>query len=71
MAALIREPPRGGSPARRISLRSSVDELDVSAIAHASGGGGHRQAAGFASDDSVEEITAFLVREFRAAAARA
>jgi phosphoesterase RecJ-like protein len=71
MAALIREPPRGGSPARRVSLRSSVDELDVSAIAHAGGGGGHRQAAGFASDDSVEEITAFLVTEFRAAAARA
>jgi len=70
MAALIREPPRGGSPARRISLRSSVDELDVSAIARESGGGGHRQAAGFASDDSIEEITAFLVRGFRAAAAR-
>ncbi|HET9215242.1 MAG TPA: bifunctional oligoribonuclease/PAP phosphatase NrnA, partial [Gaiellaceae bacterium] len=30
MAALIREPPRGGSPARRISLRASHDELDVS-----------------------------------------
>ena len=26
MAALIREPPRGGTPARRISLRSSLDE---------------------------------------------
>src|SRR6266496_1541864 len=32
MAALIREPPRKG-PARRISLRASNDELDVSAIA--------------------------------------
>src|SRR5262245_13596948 len=64
MAALIREPPRGGSPARRVSLRSSVDELDVSAIAHRAGGGGHRQAAGFSSDDSIEEITAFIVREF-------
>jgi phosphoesterase RecJ-like protein len=71
MAALIREPPRGGSPARRISLRSSVDELDVSAIARAGGGGGHRQAAGFASDDSIEDVTAFLVRELHAAAARA
>src|SRR5262245_19996929 len=50
MAALIREPPRGGSPARRVSLRSSLDELDVSAIAHRAGGGGHRQAAGFSSD---------------------
>jgi bifunctional oligoribonuclease and PAP phosphatase NrnA len=64
MAALIREPPRGGSPARRISLRASTDELDVSAIARKSGGGGHRQAAGFSSDDPVEEITAFLRREF-------
>src|SRR4051795_12852219 len=56
MAALIREPPRSGGPARRVSLRASNDELDVSAIARKSGGGGHRQAAGFSSDDSVEEI---------------
>lgn len=68
MAALIREPPRGGSPERRVSLRASHDELDVSAIARASGGGGHRQAAGFSSDASIEEITAFLRREFAAAA---
>jgi phosphoesterase RecJ-like protein len=71
MAALIREPPRGGSPARRISLRASHDEIDVSAIARASGGGGHRQAAGFSSDASIEEITNFLRREFIAAAAAA
>ena len=64
MAALIREPPRGGSPARRISLRASHDELDVSAIARKSGGGGHPQAAGFSSDDSIAEITAFLVQAF-------
>jgi len=64
MAALIREPPRGGSPARRVSLRASHDELDVSAIARKSGGGGHRQAAGFSSDASIEEITAFILREF-------
>jgi phosphoesterase RecJ-like protein len=67
MAALIREPPRGGSPARRVSLRASHDELDVSAIARASGGGGHRQAAGFSTDDTIEAITAFLRREFAAA----
>ena len=71
MAALIREPPRGGSPERRISLRASHDELDVSAIARASGGGGHRQAAGFSSDESIEEITAFLQREFAAASSSA
>src|SRR6187401_3186739 len=68
MAAMIREPPRRDGPARRVSLRASSDELDVSAIARKSGGGGHRQAAGFSSDASVEEITDFIHREFRAAA---
>ena len=65
MAALIREPRDGP---RRISLRASNDELDVSAIARKSGGGGHRQAAGFSSDDSIEEITEFIQREFLASA---
>ena len=65
MAALIREPPRGDAPARRVSLRASADELDVSKIARASGdGGGHRQAAGFSSSDSIEEITEFIRSEF-------
>src|SRR5919204_1257888 len=32
MAVLIREPPRQEGPTRRVSLRASVDELDVSAI---------------------------------------
>jgi phosphoesterase RecJ-like protein len=68
MAALIREPPRSDGPARKVSLRASTDELDVSAIARKSGGGGHRQAAGFSSDDSIDEITAFLEREFAASA---
>jgi phosphoesterase RecJ-like protein len=67
MAVLIREPPRSDGPTRRISLRSSVDELDVSAIARKSGGGGHRQAAGFSSEASIDEITEFVRREFAAA----
>jgi phosphoesterase RecJ-like protein len=66
MAALIREPPRGDGPERRISLRASADEIDVSRIARASGGGGHRQAAGFSSDDSIDEITEFIRKEFAA-----
>jgi phosphoesterase RecJ-like protein len=66
LAVFIREPPRGDGPTHRISLRSSVDELDVSKIARASGGGGHRQEAGFSSDDSVDAITAFVRREFAA-----
>jgi bifunctional oligoribonuclease and PAP phosphatase NrnA len=64
MVALIREPPRDEGPARRISLRSSHDEVDVSAIARLRGGGGHRQAAGFSSEESIDEIIEFLQREF-------
>jgi bifunctional oligoribonuclease and PAP phosphatase NrnA len=67
MAVLIREPPRSGGPLRRVSLRASHDELDVSAIARKSDGGGHRQAAGFSSEASIEEITDFVRREFAAA----
>jgi phosphoesterase RecJ-like protein len=67
MAVLIREPPRSDGPTRRVSLRASVDELDVSAIARKLGGGGHRQAAGFSSEASIEDITSFVVREFAAA----
>jgi phosphoesterase RecJ-like protein len=63
VSALIREPPRDDAPARKVSLRSSIDEVDVSAIARKSGGGGHREAAGFSSDLSVDEITSFIVRE--------
>jgi phosphoesterase RecJ-like protein len=64
LVALIREPPRNEGPARRISLRSSHDEVDVSAIARASGGGGHRQAAGFSSELPIGEIIEFIRREF-------
>jgi bifunctional oligoribonuclease and PAP phosphatase NrnA len=66
VSALIREPPRDGGPARKVSLRSSVDEIDVSAIARKSQGGGHRAAAGFSSDLTVEELTDFIVREVAA-----
>jgi phosphoesterase RecJ-like protein len=64
MAVLIREPPRVDGPTHRVSLRSSVDELDVSPIARLFGGGGHRQAAGFSSELSGDEITEIVVREF-------
>jgi bifunctional oligoribonuclease and PAP phosphatase NrnA len=68
MAALIREPPRDDT-VRRVSLRASNDELDVSEIARRSGqGGGHRQAAGFSTEQSIDEIVETLRREFAAAA---
>jgi phosphoesterase RecJ-like protein len=66
LAVLIREPPRKTGPARKVSLRASVDELDVSAIARRFDGGGHRQAAGFSSDASVEEITELVRQGFLA-----
>ena len=66
LAALIREPPTANGPTHRISLRTTEADLDVSAIARLSGGGGHRQAAGFSSEASIEEITEFIRREFLA-----
>jgi phosphoesterase RecJ-like protein len=72
MAALIREPPAPGRPARRVSLRSSSDELDVSAIARASGdGGGHRQAAGFSSELEIPQIVEFIRERYLDARAAA
>ncbi len=71
MAATIREPPEPADADRRISMRAASDELDVSAIARKRGGGGHRQAAGFSTPESIDEIKAFLRGEFVLAAARA
>lgn len=56
VAALVKE--QRGDPRVRVSLRSTG--ADVSALAAKRGGGGHRQAAGFSSDDSPEEVTAWL-----------
>jgi phosphoesterase RecJ-like protein len=66
VVALIREPPTQNGPTRRVSLRTRGEGIDVSAIARKSGGGGHRQAAGFSSEESVDEIVAFIRREFLA-----
>jgi bifunctional oligoribonuclease and PAP phosphatase NrnA len=71
VAALIREPPRGNGPLHRVSLRASVDEIDVSVIARKSNGGGHPQAAGFSSELALDDLKRFIVEEFERAAARA
>jgi phosphoesterase RecJ-like protein len=71
LAVLIREPRDDGRAAHRASLRSSIDELDVSAIARTFGGGGHRQAAGFSSDASVDEIVELIRKGFLAQRAAA
>ena len=59
VAALVKEQSRG--PRVRVSLRS--DSCDVSEVAALSGGGGHRLAAGFSSDDGPEEVTTWLSSE--------
>jgi len=56
LAVLIREQLNQGTHAHKGSLRSSIDELDVSVIARRFGGGGHRQAAGFSTDLPLEAI---------------
>ena len=65
VAALIRErtSDTDGDRARKVSLRASDDRVDVSAIARAQGGGGHRQAAGFSTSMSWDEVVAFLREE--------
>jgi phosphoesterase RecJ-like protein len=50
-----------GAPSRRkVSLRATDDRVDVSAIARALGGGGHRRAAGFSTDLEFGELVSFL-----------
>jgi len=71
LAVLIREIPRDGGPTHKGSLRASVDELDVSMIARLFGGGGHRQAAGFSSEQSIDEITETIRQGFLAQRAAA
>jgi phosphoesterase RecJ-like protein len=51
---------------RKVSLRSSDDRVDVSAICRKQGGGGHPQAAGFTTTMEWDELVAFLRAEIAA-----
>ena len=65
VAALIRDRGSGsdGHRQRKVSLRASDDRVDVSRIARAQGGGGHRQAAGFTTSMDWDELVEFLQAE--------
>jgi phosphoesterase RecJ-like protein len=67
VAALAREltcdDRRGAS---KVSLRATDGAVDVSLIARAQGGGGHRQAAGFTTDMHPAELVTFLRNEVAA-----
>jgi bifunctional oligoribonuclease and PAP phosphatase NrnA len=61
VAALVRDRlGRGTAGLRKVSLRASDDRVDVSRIARVQGGGGHRQAAGFSTEMSWDQLVAFL-----------
>ena len=63
VAAVVRDLGDRGQAARKVSLRSSDGEADVSAIARKNGGGGHKRAAGFSTDLELDELIAFLCGE--------
>ena len=61
VAVLVRELSSGERKGQhKVSLRATDDDVDVSAIARAQGGGGHRRAAGFSTTLELDELIAFL-----------
>ena len=72
VAALVRDRVADGDgdgaarTTRKVSLRASDGRIDVSAIARAAGGGGHRAAAGFTTTLPWDELVAFLREQLSA-----
>ena len=72
VAALVRDRMTNGTAAgdgrrvRKVSLRASDDRVDVSQIARAQGGGGHRQAAGFQTTLENGALVEFLREQIAA-----
>jgi bifunctional oligoribonuclease and PAP phosphatase NrnA len=64
VAALIREQLKEEREGiRKVSLRAAEDSVDVSVIARKESGGGHRQAAGFSTEKTTDELIAFIRAE--------
>jgi phosphoesterase RecJ-like protein len=67
VAGLVRDLlGEGQEGKRKVSLRATDERVDVSAIARAHGGGGHRQAAGFSTDLDWDELVKSLRTEIAA-----
>jgi phosphoesterase RecJ-like protein len=61
VAVLVRELTSGERKGQhKVSLRATDDDVDVSVIARAQGGGGHRRAAGFSTGLAEGELIGFL-----------
>ncbi|MGH2924196.1 MAG: DHH family phosphoesterase [Solirubrobacterales bacterium] len=63
IAAVVRDKADESGSARKVSLRSTDGRVDVSEIARKHGGGGHRRAAGFGTDEPFERVVEFLRAE--------
>jgi phosphoesterase RecJ-like protein len=67
VAVLVRELSSGERKGQhKVSLRATDDDVDVSIIARAQGGGGHRRAAGFSTTLDPEGLIAFLREQIAA-----
>ncbi len=63
VAVLVRELSGGERIGqRKVSLRATDDQVDVSRIAREQGGGGHRRAAGFSTTLELQPLIEFLRR---------
>ena len=60
VAGLVRDLLGDGESRRKVSLRATDDRIDVSAIARAMGGGGHRRAAGFSTTLEYPQLVEVL-----------
>jgi phosphoesterase RecJ-like protein len=67
VAALVREQLKSEREGiRKVSLRAADPNVDVSIIARKENGGGHRQAAGFSTERSDDDLIEFLRAEIAA-----
>lgn len=60
VAVLARKRVRAERAETKVSLRCMDGSVDVAAIAHEQGGGGHRQAAGFTVEQDLSAVLAWL-----------
>jgi phosphoesterase RecJ-like protein len=60
VAGLVRDLLGNGESRRKVSLRATDDRIDVSVIARAMGGGGHRRAAGFSTTLEYPQLVEVL-----------
>ncbi len=66
VAVLARERFRDGKVETKVSLRSTDGGVDVAALAHKRGGGGHTRAAGFTSEGDIPTVLAWIEGQLEA-----